>query len=365
MPQTIAFYAPLKPPDHPVPSGDRTMARLLMAALSGTGRDTVLASTLRSFLPDPDDSAEQARIADGAAAEIDRIDREWRAATVPALWFTYHPYYKAPDLIGPTLCRQFGIPYVTAECSLSPRRDIGHWTTSQARVAQGVRQAALNICLTARDLQGLHEVAPRARSARLAPFIDAAPFLSLDTVPERNRLITVAMMRAGDKARSYAMLARALNLLDGQPFTLTVIGDGPERAATEALFAPFAPRVTFTGLLPPDAIARHLSHAALFVWPGCGEAYGLSYLEAQAAGVPVVAQRTAGVPEVVADGKTGCLTPPGDTEAFATAIRRMLTDDSAREAAGAQARRHVTGSHDLTAATAQLRDLLGPLVLAP
>ena len=62
---------------------------------------------------------------------------------------------------------------------------------------------------------------------------------------------------------------------------------------------------------------------ALYVWPGCGEAYGLAYLEAQAAGLPVVAQDIAGVPDVVRDGETGVLTPAGDAAAFADAIATL------------------------------------------
>ena len=54
-----------------------------------------------------------------------------------------------------------------------------------------------------------------------------------------------------------------------------------------------------------------------YVWPGTGEAYGIAYMEAQAAGLPVVAQKTAGVPEVVKDGVTGTLTAAGDASAFA------------------------------------------------
>ena len=58
----IAFYAPLKPPDHPVPSGDRRMAQLFLAALRGAGHEPVLASRFRSF-EGRGDPARQARLA--------------------------------------------------------------------------------------------------------------------------------------------------------------------------------------------------------------------------------------------------------------------------------------------------------------
>ena len=85
------------------------------------------------------------------------------------------------------------------------------------------------------------------------------------------------------------------------------------RGEVEALFAGLpAGRVRWLGQVDAAGVAGLLARGAVYVWPGCGEAYGLAYLEAQAAGLPVVAFRTAGVPEVVADGETGVLVADGD-----------------------------------------------------
>ena len=97
-----------------------------------------------------------------------------------------------------------------------------------------------------------------------------------------------------------------------------------------------------------------LARGGVYVWPGCGEAYGLAYLEAQAAGLPVVAQHTAGVPEVVRDGQTGILSPAGDIAAFAAAIARLLTDDAERKAMGAASRRFVVQERSIDAASVRL-----------
>src|SRR5262245_49646293 len=102
----IAFYAPLKSPDHPLPSGDRQMARLLVMAMERAGHQVELASALRSFSsrPEPD---HYAAVSEKAAAEIARLSAAWRESGAPDLWFCYHPYYKAPDLFGPALARAF------------------------------------------------------------------------------------------------------------------------------------------------------------------------------------------------------------------------------------------------------------------
>ena len=91
---------------------------------------------------------------------------------------------------------------------------------------------------------------------------------------------------------------------------LKVIGDGPLREEILALFAEHPSFADHLGWRNARRIRlpMNCAHADLYCWPGCGEAYGLAYLEAQAAGIPVVAQEIAGVPEVVRNGETGMLT---------------------------------------------------------
>ena len=355
----IAFYAPLKSPEHPVPSGDRLMARQIVACLKRAGHAVALASGLRAFIGDCEDVAGYAALKAKAGAEIARLSALWREEGAPDLWFCYHPYYKAPDLIGPYLCKAFGLPYVTAEASYSARRNRGVWSDMQARVLDAVRGAAVNIGLTARDRAGLAAAAPDAAIAALKPFIDDSLFTGRTPRPEPFHLVTVAMMRAGDKFESFRALAEGLRRIADLPWRLSVVGDGPLCEEVRALFADFAPgRIAWHGRRESGAVADILAGAALYVWPGCGEAYGLAYLEAQAAGLPVVAFATAGVPEVVEDGVTGLLTAPGDHAAYAAAVAALLGDGDERCRMGANARARVLEHHCLPAAAATLDGIL-------
>ncbi|HBF31246.1 glycosyltransferase family 4 protein [Rhizobium sp.] len=349
----IAFYAPLKSPNHPVPSGDRLMARLLLRALTLAGHEVVLASELRSFHKNPDTELPDVRAA--VASEVERLTKAYKAGEKPDLWFCYHPYYKAPDWIGSELCQRFDMPYVTAEASYSQRRNLGVWAEFQAHLLETVKNAALNLCFTERDVRGLEAVAPQSKLTRLSPFIDAEPFLAKTPLPEPGALATVAMMRPGDKMSSYTTLAQALSKLEYLPWRLRVVGDGPCGDAVRALFAGFSPgRIEWLGEQPPEAVAEILSTASLYVWPGHGEAYGLAYLEAQAMGLPVVAQAVAGVPEVVANRVTGLLTPVDDVDAFSSAIAQLLTHPDQRMIMGDAARVRVKSHHTLPAASSQL-----------
>ncbi len=286
----IAFYSPLKPATHPVPSGDRLMAQLLVHCLGSLGHEVETASTLRAFLRDPDSESDAAELQQQAQQEVRRLSDLWTREGAPDIWFCYHPYFKSPDLIGPELCQSFGIAYVTAEAAHSPRRSKGVWAGTQAYVLNSIERAAVNICFTERDRLGLRAASPTARLARLRPFIDTTEFLRHARSPEPGHLVTVAMMRPGDKFDSYARLAAALETLLHLPWTLSVVGDGILQQAVRNLFSAIpAERIVWHGLLERSDIAALFACCTVYVWPGCGEAYGLAYLEAQAAGLPVVA----------------------------------------------------------------------------
>ena len=333
------------------------MARLLMRALKLSGHTVALVSEFRSYLSDPDADAYSSRKA-SVEEEIARIDFRWRASALPDLWLTYHPYYKAPDLIGPRLAARFGFPYLTAEASWSPRRFVGTWEAARASVLAALHQASLNLCMTRRDRDGLAAVVNAHRLAMLPPFIDVAPFTKAASGNAVPRLVTVAMMRRGDKMDSYRMLGATLAKLLDSAWTLTVVGDGECRSEVEAALAPLGERVAYLGEQLPEAMPELLSECDVMIWPGVGEAYGIAYLEAQASGLPVVAQAIAGVPEVVRHDQTGLLAPPGDVDALAGAVRSLLTDRTRRRQLGMAARRFVHEERSLDRAADTLRALL-------
>src|SRR5260370_37469861 len=114
----VAFYSPLKPPDHLVPSGDRRIAQLFLDALRSAGHEPFVASRLRSY-DGAGNPLRQARLASLARREAERLLRGWRQEprAAPELWFTYHLYYKAPDWLRPPISSSLRLPYVVAESS--------------------------------------------------------------------------------------------------------------------------------------------------------------------------------------------------------------------------------------------------------
>src|SRR5262249_2679365 len=313
----VLLHTPLKPPDSPLPSGDREMARGLARLLSRLGHRVVMPppSRVAAGVPRPEAHLALQRRARAQAA---RLVSRWHG--LPArhperfdLWFTYHCYYRKPDWLGPLVTRALGIPYVIAEASHAPRRAQGPTRLGHRAVEQALAAADLVLTVNPRDVSGVKaRLHNGARQRWLPPFIDVAPFVAGRARNDPPLLLSVGMMRTRDKLESYRVLAKALAHLRDRAWQAVLVGDGPARPEVEAAMAPFGDRVRFLGTVPHQKLPALYAAADLYLWPAVNEAYGIAFLEAQAAGLPVVAGRTGGVPAIVADGVTGLLTPVGD-----------------------------------------------------
>lgn len=356
----IAFTAPMKPLDHPVPSGDRTMGRLIVRALESLGHEVTIASRFRSWRKHGGDAV-QAEVKAAALAEAETVAAAWeRTGYRPDLFLTYHLYHKAPDWIGPALSECFDLPYAIVEASRAPKRETGDWALGFAAADTALKRADAVAAIHNADVACLAAVVPHRNLSVLLPFLDADPYLRASTAAKPLaaaplKLLAVGMMREGDKTRSYEVLAAALAELRALPWHLTLIGDGLMRDHVLSLFPP--ERISFLGALEPDALPDHYARHDLFVWPAIREAFGLVLLEAQAAGLGVVAGDTFGIPDIVRDGETGLLSPEGDVAALAGNLKRIIAEPAVADRLGMAARQHIRDLHTLGAGAARLEAL--------
>lgn len=123
--------------------------------------------------------------------------------------------------------------------------------------------------------------------------------------------VTVSVLRA---AKGVEVLLDAVERVPNVYFL--IVGDGPKRAEWQALAS--TERVRWAGYR--NDVETILAGCDLFVHPSLDDAFPTVLLEAMAAGLPVVASRVGGIPEIVEDGLTGILVPPGDAAALADAI---------------------------------------------
>jgi glycosyltransferase involved in cell wall biosynthesis len=153
------------------------------------------------------------------------------------------------------------------------------------------------------------------------------------------------------------VLIEALKTHGGRDVRLTIVGDGTERGALEALAASLGNMVRFTGYLSQDEVADLLATADAFALPSFAEGVPVVLMEALAAGLPVIATRITGVPELVEDGVAGFLVSPGDAHALADAIGRLAALPDRGRGMGAAGRARVQAEFDIAREAARLATL--------
>jgi glycosyltransferase involved in cell wall biosynthesis len=154
-------------------------------------------------------------------------------------------------------------------------------------------------------------------------------------VPDR---IVVVTRFAPPKRNDLLVEAFALIRRTRPQAELHIVGDGPDRATLERQIGELGVDGAVRLLGSRDDVPELLSRAACFVLASDYEGSPLAVIEAMAAGVPVVATGVGGVPELVADGETGFVVPPGAASALAAAVEAVLSDPARARRLGAAGR---------------------------
>lgn len=178
----------------------------------------------------------------------------------------------------------------------------------------------------------IREYGLRERYTVIPTGIDLEPFRSSngkDVRRQRNwgeDLVMVSVGRLAPEKNWETLLKAAARVYQSHPeLRLVMVGDGPEKAALQALAVKLGirERVTFTGELPFSEVAGYLKAADLFGFASVTETQGVVTMEAMAAGLPVVAVNASGTRDIVEDGKQGLLVA-NDPEALAEAVIRVI-----------------------------------------
>jgi phosphatidylinositol alpha-1,6-mannosyltransferase len=199
------------------------------------------------------------------------------------------------------------------------------YSASVAAEVYGVAPARLAVVPEAIDLADWQaRFATAARAPRAGPTV-----LSVGRMYPRKRFVD--LLHAAARLRALGASAR-----------VRVVGKGPDWDVVVRLHADLGlgDTVTLLGDVSRDQLAAEYANADCFCLPSVQEGFGIVFLEAMAAGLPVVACRAAAVPEVVEDGETGVLVPPRDPAALAGALAAMLADPARARALGVAGRLH-------------------------
>ena len=371
----IALYAPAARPDPAAPWGGPRLMHLVARALEAAGHHTVAPTEFRSD-EGLEDSRQQATLERKAARQARKLVTAYRdlpAVARPEAWLTCDLRHTAPDLIGPAVAEALDMPYLLVGASYARAEAGGEHARWLSYTARAIARAKAVLSLTAEDEESIRPLVPNtARLYRLAPFLDLAPYraaepdaarraladaLPLD--PARPWLLTVAPMQTGATLASWRLLGRSLNLIADPPWQLVIVGEGEARWLVEEAMAPLGPGLAvFVGARTDEELPAVYAACDLYVWPAYQETFGMAMLEAQAAGLPVVAQDWPGPAAVVAGGETGLLTPRHDDVAFAGAVVELCASAEKRRAMGAAAVARAEKQHGIENAASILQRAL-------
>jgi glycosyltransferase involved in cell wall biosynthesis len=291
----------------------------------------------------------------------------------PDIWFTYHGYHKAPDLIGPKVSRCLSIPYILAEASIAGKQAVGPWASGHSETVEAVAEAAAVLAMTEVDASNLRRYVPDPSSIVLFPPFLATPVMqpsdrqqarhriaeTLDLPPDTVWLLTVAMMRPDIKRQSYELLAEAIHGLEQTKWRLLVVGDGKASIEVKGMInATAGDKVRFLGQLSAKEVSAFYTACDIYVWPALREAYGMATLEALANGLPVIACDEGGVGDLVKHGENGLLASERSSQQLSRYIDMLIGDAALRRRLSVGAAERSERLHSRVAAGERLATVL-------
>jgi glycosyltransferase involved in cell wall biosynthesis len=274
-----------------------------------------------------------------------RLARSGEFALLHAFWPLPH------GVLGLAAKRASGVPLVSTFFGVEltwMERDLPFLAPVLRRIVRGSDAVTAISSYTA---ERLRRQVPAAEPA-IVPFGATVEPESADAFPPRPPTGAFELLFTGrlvERKGVHLLLEAVARLRDGPPVALHVVGDGPERARLEARARELelGAAVFFHGFVPRAELELRMAHCDALVLPavvdakGDTEGLGVVLLEAMSYGKPVIASAAGGIVDIVRDGRSGFLVPPGDAEALASAVRRLMADPARGREMGAAGREDV------------------------
>ncbi len=288
-----------------------------------------------------------------------------------------HTWYA--NLAGHLSALLYGIPHVMTAHSLEPLRPWkaeqlgGGFALSSWCERSAIESAAAVIAVSdgmRADILASYPAVPPDRVHVIRNGIDTEEYFpepGLDVLerlgidPGRPSVVFVGRVT---RQKGLPVLLRAARMIDPAAQLVVCAGqaDTPELAAevgklAAELRSARSGVVWISGMLAKPEVIQILSHATVFACPSLYEPLGIVNLEAMACGSAVVGSRVGGIPEVVADGETGLLVPPGDPAALAEAINALVRDPARAARLGRRGRERAVAEFSWASVAAQTASL--------
>lgn len=221
--------------------------------------------------------------------------------------------------------------------------DFDHYYHRQPRLGQwwiryGLRQSHKLMAVSQASAQRLRELLPSALITVIPNGINTAAFAQ--TQPPQDSFVRLLFVGAMGKLKGERDLLQAVRSIVARnvPLRLALLGHGAETIDPLCQQFQLQSFIEHLGPVPHNERYAFFQRADIFVLPSYGEGMPMAVLEAMAAGLPVIATRVGGIPELIDDCVEGFLIEPGDVDVLANRIALLVTDETLRRQMGARAR---------------------------
>lgn len=276
-----------------------------------------------------------------------------------------HTHNPTPHLVGVLAARLSGVPVVVHTKHGHNYPNIKKKVLAN-RIASWLTDCIVPVSAHAADVARDIEKVPRRKIEMIWNGIDLDQYPYTERSPQQGRCRAIHVARLIYPTKDQNTLLRAVRIVaDAEPaFQIDIVGDGPHREPLESLCDELRlrPHVKFLGFR--NDVHKLLSDADFFVLSSVEEGLSLTLLEAMASGLPIVATRVGGNPEVVLDGETGLIVPAGSPDEMAEAMLAFVRNPSIAAGMGRAGRRRVEEHFDIRRVAARYEHLYESLSMA-
>ncbi len=291
-----------------------------------------------------------------------RAPRRWLKAIAATNPVILHAHFGSSALPASRIARALGVPLVVTyhgmDITVAARTEAERERRRRAFAAADRVIAVSDFIAAALRSAGC----PEGKITRHYIGVDTARFTPGDEARSEGEVLFVGrLVEKKGVIHLVRAMAEVRRTLPGA--SLIVAGDGPLRAPLEAECTRLGVPARFLGVQTPEQVQALMRRAAVLAGPSIADSRGnaeglpITFLEAQACGLPLVVSTSGGTGEGVLHGTTGLLFDPGDEGALAAHLTTLLGDASRRASMGDAARRHILARFDLARQTSALESL--------
>lgn len=300
----------------------------------------------------------------GALALLPKVARMAREMEELGVQHIHAHFANHPALAAFLVHRLTGIPY-----SFTAHGSDLH--VDRRMLPEKVREAAFVVTVSRYNRELIVEECGKDAGEKVAVVhcgVDPSAFGPSPARWEEDGPVRVVCVGSLEEVKGHRFLVEAMELLEERrvPVECHLVGDGPlrHRVAEQVEAAGLSHRVRLRGGLPRHQVARILADGHVAVQPsrptrsGKREGIPVALMEAMAAELPVVASAVSGIPELVCNGESGILVPPGEPRPLAEGLERLARDPSLRLRMGAAGRRRIEEAFDIRRTSAGILALM-------